>query len=187
MIKIPYNGTGVASVVYTWTTDQANGILVRADRMDTQDGDIASMLSNCVTRDGQSPATNDIPLGGFKITGLANGVAADQAVNYGQVFNAPMFTGGITVSGGLSLIGTSTITGSIDASASTSFLVPTAAAGDSSTKAASTAFVAGVAFSSALPAISSTTSGMVVTNDGSVSSWDYPRNSASRMYSFRNF
>ncbi|MFN4121269.1 hypothetical protein [Acidovorax sp.] len=51
--------------------------------------------------------------------------------------------------------------------------VPTAMAGDASTKAASTAFVAGVAFSSALPGISGNPFKFTA-NDGSVASWRYP-------------
>jgi len=49
--------------------------------------------------------------------------------------------------------------------------VATATAGDSSTKAASTAFVAATAFASALPAISSTTANKLITNDGTTARW----------------
>lgn len=51
--------------------------------------------------------------------------------------------------------------------------VPTATAGDSSTKAASTAFVAGVAFSSALPGQAGNTNKFTRT-DGTTASWAYP-------------
>jgi hypothetical protein len=168
---MPYNGLGTATLVYNWDTDAANGILVSSGRMDTQEADIADMLTNCITRDGQSPATYNIPMAGYRITGLGTGVVSTDAVNYAQVFVAPSFTGGITVSGGIALTGTSTLTGSIDASGATYFKVPTATAGDSSTNAASTAFVASVAFSSALPAISAATKGRYITNNASVSSW----------------
>lgn len=47
----------------------------------------------------------------------------------------------------------------------------TATLGDSSTKYATTAFVAGTAFSSALPAISASTAGQVVSNDGTTGAW----------------
>jgi len=183
---VPYNGNGLFVRVYSWVTDAAGGIFVRADRMDTDSDDIATGLSNCVTRDGQSPATNDIPMGSNKITGLANGVAANHAVNFGQVFTAPTFTGTVTINGGLALTGVGTLTGSIDASGCTSFRVPTVTAGDNSTKAASTAFVNGMAFAAALPAISAATSGLNVTNDGTVSSWDVPKCAASRVFQFRN-
>lgn len=183
---MPFNGIGSFSRVYSWVTDAAGDIYVRADRMDTDSDDIAAGLSNCITRDGQSPATNDIPMGSHKITGLAAGVAADNAVNYGQVFNAPTFTGPVTINGNLGLTGLATLTGSIDASGATFFKVPTATAGDNSTNAASTAFVNGVAMSAALPAISATTAGLFVTNEGTVGSWGVAACAATRVFQFRN-
>jgi len=183
---MPFNGVGLFTRVYSWVTDAAGGILVRADRMDTDSDDIATGLSNCITRDGQSPATNDIPMGSHKITGLAAGVAADNAVNYAQVFTAPSFTGPVTITGGLALTGLATLTGSIDASSATFFRVPTVTAGDNSTNAASTAFVNRVAMAAALPAISAATSGLNVTNDGSVASWGVAASAATRVFQFRN-
>ena len=46
--------------------------------------DLATGLSNCVTRDGQSPATADIPMGGFTLTGLGAGAAAGESIRYEQ-------------------------------------------------------------------------------------------------------
>jgi len=106
--------------------DAANGIFVDATRTDTDSNDIAAGLTNCVTRDGQSPWLANIPAGGFKITGLANGVNTTDSVNYTQVFNNPTF---------------------VTPSATTS--PPN---GNNSLLLATTAFVNQVAFSSALPA-----------------------------------
>src|SRR6185369_11404860 len=97
-----------------------------ATRTDTDSNDIAAGLTNCVTRDGQSPWLANIPAGGFKITGLANGVNTTDSVNYTQVFNNPTF---------------------VTPSATTS--PPN---GNNSLLLATTAFVNQVAFSSALPA-----------------------------------
>lgn len=69
-----YNGSGVFVRSFSWQTDALNGIKIRADRMDTEDNGFATNgLTNCVTRDGQSPWTASIPAGGHKITGLAAG------------------------------------------------------------------------------------------------------------------
>jgi hypothetical protein len=46
--------------------------------------DIASGLSNCVTRDGQSPATADLPMAGFTLTGLGAGAANGESIRYEQ-------------------------------------------------------------------------------------------------------
>lgn len=67
---MPFNGMGTFTPVYNWQTDKANGIKIRADRMDGQDGDIADGLTDCVTRDGQSAATANLPMGTFKHTGV---------------------------------------------------------------------------------------------------------------------
>lgn len=82
---MPFNGSGVFNRVYSWQTDANNNVDVRADRMDTDTNDIASGLSNCVTRDGQSPATANLPMGSNKITGLANGSNPADAVAFGQL------------------------------------------------------------------------------------------------------
>ena len=123
---MPFSGTGVFVRVYQWVQDAANGIFVDATRTDTDSNDIAAGLTNCVTRDGQSPWLANIPAGGFKITGLANGVNTTDSVNYTQVFNNPTF---------------------VTPSATTS--PPN---GNNSLLLATTAFVNQVAFSSALPA-----------------------------------
>lgn len=65
-----FNGSGTFVRVYSWQTDKANGIKIRADRMDGEDDGFATGLSTCVTRDGQSPATADLPMATFKHTGV---------------------------------------------------------------------------------------------------------------------
>ena len=46
--------------------------------------DIASALTNCVTRDGQSPATANVPMGGYKLTGLGQATATGDALGWGK-------------------------------------------------------------------------------------------------------
>lgn len=135
---MPFNGLGQFSRIMNWVTDAANGIFVDATRTDEDSDDIADGLSNCITKDGQQILIADIPWSGFKITGLGAGAAPGDAVNYGQVFNSPTFSG-------------LTATGAVNFAGATSVLVPTATAGDNTTKAASTAFVIATAFNTALP------------------------------------
>jgi hypothetical protein len=47
--------------------------------------EIAVALSNCVTRDGQSPVTADIPMAGHKLTGLSIGTVAGDSVEFSQL------------------------------------------------------------------------------------------------------
>lgn len=79
-----FNGSGTFARLYNWVTDKNSGRFITASRMDAEMDGFATGLSNCVTRDGQSPATANIPLGGHKITGLGDGTQATDAMAYGQ-------------------------------------------------------------------------------------------------------
>lgn len=80
-----FNGTGTYNRLYSWQTDAANSVNISASRMDGEDNGFAAGLTNCITRDGQSPWLANIPAGGFKITGLANGSASTDSCAYGQL------------------------------------------------------------------------------------------------------
>lgn len=83
---MPFNGSGSFTLVYNWQQDKINGIKIRADRMDGQFSDIATNgLSDCITRDGQSPPTANLPMGGFKLTGNAAGTAATDLATMAQI------------------------------------------------------------------------------------------------------
>lgn len=143
--------------------------------------DLATALSQAIFRDGQSPPTADIPMGTHKLTGLGNGVNAQDATTVAQVFTSPTFssptmTGTVTVP-------TATAGDSSTKAASTAFAMtmqspaftgtptaPTAAPGTSTTQLATTAFVATAAFSSALPAQAGN-SGKAITTNGTSASW----------------
>lgn len=81
---MPFSGTGVFNRLYSWAADAAAGLKISSSRMDAEFNGIATGLTNCMTRDGQSPATANIPMGGFKLTGLANATASTDALPYGQ-------------------------------------------------------------------------------------------------------
>ena len=61
------------------------GTIITAVTVNSEMDDIATALTGSMSRDGQSPATTNIPMGGFRITGLANGTAATDAATLGQV------------------------------------------------------------------------------------------------------
>lgn len=74
------------------------GDTVSASENNTFRNDIATALSTCVTRDGQSTVTNNLPMGGYKLTGLGAGSANGDSVRYEQVTSAIAVTGG-TITG----------------------------------------------------------------------------------------
>lgn len=77
----------------------------------TTNAEIAAALSNCVTRDGQSPATANIPLGGFKITGLAAGASPGDALRYeqGAKLGGDTFTGLVNLAAGADIASGATL------------------------------------------------------------------------------
>ena len=82
-----FNGSGTFTRIYNWVTDKNQNINITASRMDDEDNNFASGLSNCITKDGQTILTQNIPFNSKKITGLANGVNIDDAINLGQLQN----------------------------------------------------------------------------------------------------
>ena len=82
---MPFNGAGVFSRLYSWVTDAVNGLPISPSRMDADSNDIAAGLTLCLTKNGQSTPTANLPMGGYKLTGLGTGSAASDSVNFGQL------------------------------------------------------------------------------------------------------
>lgn len=80
-----FNGDGTFSRVHNWVTDKNNGVKITASRMDSDSDNFALGFENCVTRDGQSPATANLPMGGFKHTGVSDASAESQYLTYSQL------------------------------------------------------------------------------------------------------
>jgi hypothetical protein len=70
-----------------WVTDFNNGVGIEPARHDTQDNDLATGINNCLTKDGQNTPNANLPMGGFKHTGVANGSANTDYMAYGQIRN----------------------------------------------------------------------------------------------------
>lgn len=76
---------GQFSRLYRWTDDRDGGIKILASRMDAEMDGFATGLSTCLLKDGTQIVTANIPMGGFKFTGLAAGSGAGDSVRYEQV------------------------------------------------------------------------------------------------------
>lgn len=96
---MPFNGSGVFQRVRNWVADATAGIKIRADFHDAEDDGFAAGLSNCITKDGQTTITQNIPFNNKRITGLADPVNDQDAVTKKSL------TGGITMTGPLILKG----------------------------------------------------------------------------------
>jgi hypothetical protein len=80
---MPRNGSGTYSLVSgnpvsTQTTIQSNWA-------NNTLSDIASALTASIAIDGQTPPTNNLPMGGFKHTGVALGSASTDYARYDQL------------------------------------------------------------------------------------------------------
>ena len=96
-----YNGSGTF-VINSAGQPVAAGTTITATAFNALTADLATGLSTALTKDGQTTATGNIPMGGFKLTGLGTGSAATDGANVGQL------QGGL--SSFLSVSGTNTIT-----------------------------------------------------------------------------
>lgn len=76
-----YNGAGTFVRLYSWVADKASAIKINASRMDAEMDGFATGLSNCITKDGQTTLTADIPFNNRKLTGLGNATAGTDALN----------------------------------------------------------------------------------------------------------
>lgn len=74
-----FNGSGVFSRLYNWVTDRDNDVPITASRMDAEMDGMATGLSTCITKDGQTTITANIPFSGNKITGLGDPASAQDA------------------------------------------------------------------------------------------------------------
>jgi microcystin-dependent protein len=71
---MPFNGSGTFQRVRNWVADATAGIKIRADYHDAEDDGMAAGLTNCITKDGQTTVTQNIPFNSKRITGLADPV-----------------------------------------------------------------------------------------------------------------
>ena len=148
---MPYNGVGVFTSLGAPTFPAVPNTYILASYFNATMNDIFAGLSGVVTRDGQSPMTADLPMGGNKVTGAGDGSAAGDLVTFGQVYTNPSFYN-------LTMTGIPT--------------APTAAVGTNSTQVATMEALLNQAFLTALPLISEETANSGVMNDGVSPSWD---------------
>lgn len=90
---MPFNGSGIFQPIPAPDYPAVAGTTIKARQYNNFYEDVAEGLSNCLTRDGQSPAQANIPMGGFKLTGLAAGVDPEDAVRFDQLATATLVEG----------------------------------------------------------------------------------------------
>lgn len=130
---MPFNGSGTFSRLYSWVVDAANSVNISSSRMDAELNGFAAALTNCVTRDGQSPPSADLPMGGKKLTNLGAAAAGTDALNRDTADARYVASGSATGTGAVVLANSPALTGVPTA--------PTAAPGTNTTQLATMAAI----------------------------------------------
>ena len=81
---MPFNGSGSFSLPGA-SFPAVSGAVIDSAKHNANLNDLASGLSTCITKDGQTTLTADLPMGGYKVTGAANGVADTDLATVGQI------------------------------------------------------------------------------------------------------
>ena len=84
---MPFNGSGAFSPPGADFPAVAN-TLIESAKFNNVVNDIATGLTTCITKDGQTTVTANIPLGGNKITGLAAATARTDAASIATIQDA---------------------------------------------------------------------------------------------------
>ena len=74
-----FDGSGTFLRLYSWVQDAITGTKIRADRHDDEDNNFAAGLTNCITKDGQTTVTQNIPFNSKRITALQDPVDPQDA------------------------------------------------------------------------------------------------------------
>lgn len=94
-----FDGNGTFLRIMNWVADAASAIKIKADRHDQQDDDFAAGLTNCLTKDGQTQPTANLPMNGKKLINLGDPTAPTDAANKQYVDAVKTFSQGLEISG----------------------------------------------------------------------------------------
>lgn len=93
---MPYNGSGTFTL-YSPGNPVVTGTTISSTWANNTLTDLATGLSTALTKDGQTTPTANIPMGGFKLTGLGAGTTNGDAIRWQQSAAGVMTTLGDTL------------------------------------------------------------------------------------------
>jgi hypothetical protein len=95
---MPWDAGGAFNRLYSWVSDAAAGYDILASRMDADTNDIVQGVQRCRNLDGYNHPSINLPMGGFKHTGVAAASTSDNYARWDQVVPAAggAFTGAVT-------------------------------------------------------------------------------------------
>lgn len=86
-----FNGSGTAVINSTGQPVSAN-TLIEAAVFNAFTADVATMLSTTICKDGQTTVTANLPMAGYRLTGLGAGTTAGHSLRYEQLFSTSAVT-----------------------------------------------------------------------------------------------
>jgi hypothetical protein len=86
-----FNGSGTFVVNSTGQPVSAN-TLIEASVFNAFTADVATGLSTAITKDGQTTVTANLPMSGYRLTGLGAGSTAGHSLRYEQLFSTSAVT-----------------------------------------------------------------------------------------------
>lgn len=95
---MPFDGTGIFDALPPPYYPAIAGTTVKASYFNAVVDDLIAGLTNCMTRDGQSPPTNNLPMAGQRFTGVGDATSDTDFSSFKQLRNR---TAAITAVAGL--------------------------------------------------------------------------------------
>lgn len=81
-----WDGSGNFNRLFSWVADKAAGLNISSTRTDSDTDNITAVgFGNCLTRDGQGQPTANLPMAGFRHTGVQSGVSRSDYAAMNQV------------------------------------------------------------------------------------------------------
>lgn len=96
---MPFDGSGTFNRTRSWAADEQQQIKIRSDYHDTHDSDLANGLSNCITKNGATQPTANIPMNAKRLVNLGAPVSAQDAATKAYVDNFRTYTTSIHITG----------------------------------------------------------------------------------------
>jgi hypothetical protein len=91
---MPWSGSGTYVLPPAYSPE-VNGTVIDATRYNGLTTDVANGISNAIAKDGQNVPTANLPMGGFKHTGVADGNGTGQYLAYNQATAARLTSLGL--------------------------------------------------------------------------------------------
>jgi hypothetical protein len=106
---VSFNGTGTF-VINSSGQPVVSSTVISATVFNALTADLATGLSTCITKDGQTTPTNNIPMGGFKLTNLGAATVGTDAVRLSQLQAGTAQLLAVSGTDTLTALGTPTLT-----------------------------------------------------------------------------